>query len=82
MWWRRFHLQATRRHGSGACKALFAAASVTLLPTLAFACPVCFATGDERVVHSYYITAALMSLLPVVIVAVFAGWLRRLFKSD
>jgi hypothetical protein len=59
-----------------------AAGLVALLPRLAAACPVCFGASNEQALHTYYLTAVFLSLLPLVIVAVFAGWLRRLFRND
>jgi hypothetical protein len=58
-----------------------AAAAAALLPSAASACPLCFAAGSESTVHAYYVTAALLSLLPLVIIGVFAGWLRQRFKD-
>ena len=62
-------------------QAVFMGAAVVLLPELALACPVCFSAASERVFHTYYLTAVVMTLLPVAIVALFAGWLRRRFKQ-
>jgi hypothetical protein len=52
-----------------------------LFPQLALACPVCFAGGSEQVLHTYLLSAACLSLLPLAIVALFAGWLRQRFKN-
>ena len=81
MWWWRSHLRAVGRQRAGAGKAVVAGA-LLLLPKIGFACPVCFAAGNANVLQTYYLSAVLMSLLPLVIVAVLAGWLRRLFKNE
>lgn len=58
------------------------AAVAALVPRVACACPVCFSAGSERVSQAYYLTAALMTLLPLVIAALLAGWLRQRFKQE
>jgi hypothetical protein len=51
--------------------------ATALQPALAAACPACFSAVNERVLETYYLTAAFMSVLPLVIAAAFALWLRR-----
>jgi hypothetical protein len=76
--------QAARRTGCRVSRFLRTAAAGGLaasLPKIALACPVCFAGGSERLLHAYYLTALFMTLLPLVIIGLFAGWLRRQFKN-
>jgi hypothetical protein len=56
--------------------ALPVTAAAVLLPSAALACPACFGATDARVLGAYYATAAGLTLLPLVIVGVFAAWLR------
>jgi len=42
----------------------------------AHACPACFSASGPGVLATYVLTAGLMTLLPLGIVAVFAVWLR------
>jgi len=70
------------RRPVGALTAVLAATAAVLPPDAASACPLCFAAGGQSTLHAYYVTAALLSLLPLVIVGVFAGWLRQRFKSE
>ena len=58
------------------------AALAVLLPTAAFACPACYGASSERVLKAYWLTAAGLSLLPLLIIAVFAAWLRRAFRVE
>ena len=62
--------------------AVLTATLVALLPRLAHACPACFAASNERVVPIYYLTAGFMTLLPLVIVGLFARWLRQRLKDE
>lgn len=57
---------------------LFAA---LLRPGVALACPVCFSAANEKVLSAYHFTAALMTLLPLVILGSIAGWLHRRFRA-
>jgi membrane protein DedA with SNARE-associated domain len=52
-----------------------------LVPGVAAACPVCFAGGNPRVLETYYLTAVAMTVLPLLIVGVFALWLHRRFRD-
>jgi hypothetical protein len=52
-----------------------------LSPTAALPCPVCFSNSSERVMASYVLTAGFMTALPLLIVGVFALWLRRRFRA-
>jgi hypothetical protein len=85
MWWQRAERGAApgpRRDLAGTGRAAFCAAAWVLLPNAASACPVCFAAGGGRLLQTYYLTAALLTLMPLVIVGLFAGWLRRRFKDE
>ncbi len=62
--------------------AAFIGMLIALLPRLACACPACFAASSERVLPSYYLTGAFMTLVPVVIVGLLARWLRQRFKDE
>lgn len=51
-----------------------------VLPRPAAACPVCFGSADLDVLHAFYVSAALLTLLPLAIAAVTAcaiAWLLR-----
>jgi hypothetical protein len=52
-------------------------ATALLVPAVAIACPLCFSATDERVLNAYYLTAAGLTLLPLLIVGIFASWLHR-----
>ena len=67
-------------------KRLRAILTVVLLlgPTTALACPACYASLSSRVLHSYYLSAVFLSLLPfaIVITLVAVGRsLRRRFRD-
>jgi hypothetical protein len=47
------------------------------LPRLALACPVCFSQANQDVLRTYYFTTALLTLLPLVIIAVIGTWMYR-----
>jgi len=54
--------------------------SVTLLPAIANACPVCFSANDAN--RAAYIgTTVLLTFLPLIAFATIALWLRRRFKQ-
>jgi len=46
------------------------------------ACPVCFSAVSAQVLETYYITAVLMTLLPLVVVGSIAGWLYLRFRES
>jgi hypothetical protein len=46
-------------------------------PAAATACPVCFGATSERVLHSYYATAAVLTLMPLLLMCGFIVWLVR-----
>jgi predicted cobalt transporter CbtA len=54
---------------------------MTLLPALAQACPSCFSNGNPQVLRTYYLTAALMTVLPFLVIGTIALWLRYRFKE-
>jgi hypothetical protein len=41
----------------------------------ALACPSCFSAGNPRVLETYYLTALLLSILPLAILGTIGGWL-------
>ena len=54
------------------------------MPCVAAACPQCFASEPTSVLHTYYLTTALLMLLPLVVVGalVGAGWsIRRQLET-
>jgi hypothetical protein len=51
-----------------------------LAPPPALACPVCYG-GDEGPLGAYFLTGALLSLLPLGMVAVIGVWYRRSTRS-
>ncbi len=62
-------------------EALAGTAFTMLSPAVALSCPVCFSGSSERVLESYVLTAGLLTMLPLLIVAAFAVWLHRRFKA-
>ena len=50
-------------------------------PVAAVACPVCFSAANGRVLEMYYLTAALMTLLPLAVLGTVAVWLRHRFNA-
>jgi hypothetical protein len=65
------------RTTAGVRAARLGAALAALAPTTATACPVCFGATSERVLHSYYATAAALTVLPLLLVGGFVLWLLR-----
>jgi hypothetical protein len=57
------------------------AAIVCLLPAAALACPNCFSSTNEGVLRTYYLTAALLTLLPLLMIGGFATWIYRRSKQ-
>jgi hypothetical protein len=51
------------------------------LPSAALACPNCFSSTNEGVLKTYYLTAALLTLLPLVMIGGFVTWLYRRSKQ-
>ena len=56
------------------------ALAVLLGPAAAVACPACYG-GDEGPLGTYFLTGALLSLLPLGMVAVIGVWYRRSTRS-
>jgi len=52
-----------------------------LFPTLAQACPFCFSSATENVLHTYYISVIFLSLLPFGVVGGIAIWIYRNKRS-
>ena len=72
-----------RRRESRLAPAIVAlSAAAALSPRTAPACPLCFAAGGEQTLHAYYLSAAVLSLLPLVILGLFAAWLWRRLKDE
>ena len=53
--------------------------SIFHLPGTAFSCAVCF-SGTEESLQAYYLTTALLTLLPVLMVASIGYWIYRKHK--
>lgn len=53
-----------------------------VLPAPAFACPVCFAAADPRVLTSYYAATAILTLVPLGLIAALGAWLYRNSPTD
>jgi predicted cobalt transporter CbtA len=68
---------AARRGRVGIRQAALGGVVIALQPALAAACPMCFSAASPRVLETYYFTAVLLSLLPLVILGTFATWLYR-----
>ncbi len=43
------------------------------LPGWAEACPVCFSSATEEVLHTYYLSAAMLTLLPLLVIGTLVG---------
>ena len=52
-----------------------------LFPTLAQACPFCFSSATENVLHTYYISVIFLSLLPLGVVEGIAIWVYKNKRS-
>ncbi len=62
-------MRACRSGQAAAGAAVLAAAAVLLLsPPAAVACPNCYASSDTHVLHTYYFSAFMLTLLPFVII--------------
>ena len=55
---------------------------LVMSPGAGYACPVCFTAANERVLHSYYGTAVVLTLLPLLIVGGFVVWLARRSRAE
>ena len=55
--------------------------SIFHLPSTAFSCAVCF-SGTEESLQAYYLTTALLTLLPVLMVASIGYWIYRKHKEN
>jgi hypothetical protein len=51
---------------------LAATAWAALLPASAAACPTCFAASDERALHGYYLSTAILSAMPFLLIGLIA----------
>ncbi len=69
-----------RPSGRHALAALLAGLGHALLPTGAFACPVCYG-GSEGPLFTYFVTGVLMSLLPLGMIGVVGLWYLRSTRS-
>lgn len=52
-----------------------------LRPGTVLACAVCFSASSGRVLATYVLTAAAMTVLPLLIVGGLAVWIRRRLRS-
>ena len=55
--------------------------SIFHLPGTAFSCAVCF-SGTEESLQAYYLTTALLTLLPVLMVVSIGYWIYRKHKEN
>jgi len=51
-----------------------------LIPNLAKACAVCF-SGKEETLEAFYITTVLLTLLPIIMLALIGIWLYRKYRK-
>ncbi len=51
-----------------------------LIPKIAKACAVCF-SGKEETLEAFYITTVLLTLLPLVMLALIVIWLYRKYRK-
>lgn len=54
---------------------------VLLIPVAAQACPVCFASADDRVIFAFYATTLFLTVMPFAIVGSILGWLFYLKRQ-
>ncbi|MFQ5604734.1 MAG: hypothetical protein ACE5HS_15800 [bacterium] len=52
------------------------------LPAAGWSCPVCFSAASKKVLHTYYLSAVFLSLLPFGIVAVISTYVYRQHKKQ
>ncbi len=50
-------------------------------PHLALACPVCFSQANESVLEAYYLSAAMLIALPILLLTAIGTWLFRSSRS-
>ncbi|MFQ5637681.1 MAG: hypothetical protein ACE5IR_06760 [bacterium] len=49
---------------------------VWLFPIDVLSCPVCFSSASKNVLHTYYISAAFLTLLPFTVLGVIFYWVK------
>jgi hypothetical protein len=54
---------------------------VSLMPTLAHACPFCYGASDPRTLHAFYISTAALTLMPLLLIGGFAFWISRAYAA-
>lgn len=59
---------------------LVASAALLAAPAPLLACSVCFAAANRGVLQTYYLTAAMLTLLPLLIVAAIGAWLYLSYR--
>ena len=52
---------------------------LVLIPSIAKACAVCF-SGKEETLEAFYLTTVLLTLLPIVMLALIGVWLYRKYR--
>jgi hypothetical protein len=61
--------------------ALAALLAILFSASSGYGCAACFAASDPRTLRAYYFSTVLLSLMPLVLVAVLALFLRRRIRS-
>lgn len=76
-------MHAVARGRAAALRTVGVAALLVVIvhPAPSSACAVCFSAASVRVLGAYHLTAALLTLLPLALVATFALWLRRRLRQ-
>ena len=70
------------RLSSNCWRAALTAVMAIFTPSSGVACPLCLAAAGERVVQTYLFSAAIMSLMPLLIVTVIGVWLRKRLRAQ
>ena len=53
---------------------------LVIIPSIAKACAVCF-SGKEETLEAFYITTVLLTLLPIIMLALIGIWLYRKYRK-
>ena len=62
-------------------RVLAAGVGASVAPTLAFACPFCYAASSPRTLHAFYVSTAALTLMPLMLIGGFAVWISRAYTK-
>jgi hypothetical protein len=60
---------------------LAAEIAVPLIPATVLACPFCYAASNPRTLHAFYVSTAVLTLMPLMLVGGFAIWISRAYRN-